>query len=254
MSNPRERVYTGKEIVDILSETTEYSGTPTVASARSARIKFRSYLLKATQNSTLSPFVYKDILRALIVTFGNLHYLDGENKLTRVKSVHGNPERTVAKLSQEDNIILPIVTIHQDGARDDPTKRRFDDVMIQKTEWNQDKQRAERIIGIADVPVKLVFNLNLWCKYLEDMDQLSQALRLRFNPSVILATSVSSSIKAFLISETNKSSTGTGDREDRVLRKSFAIEVEAFIPSPKFKVTSTGRMEKVVSELWISKK
>lgn len=252
MSNPREEVYTGRQIVDILQDVAEYAGTPTSGVGRSARVKFRSYLLEATTNSTLSPFVYKDILRALIVSFGNLHFIDGENKLTRVKSVHGNPERTVAKLSQEDNIILPIITIHQDGAREDNTKRRFDDIIIQKSEWNQDTQRAERIIGVADVPVKLVFNLNLWCKYMEDIDQIAQALRIRFNPSILLQTSISSSIKAFLISETNKSTTSTGDREDRVLRKSFAIEVEAFIPSPKFKITSTGRMDRVVSELWVS--
>ena len=252
MSNPREEVYTGRQIVDVLSDTTEYDGTATSGGGRSARVKFRSYLLEATTNSTLSPFVYKDILRSLIVSFGNLHFIDGENKLTRVKTVHGNPERTIAKLSQEDNIVLPIITVHQDGAREDNAKRRFDDIIIQKSEWNQDIQRAERIIGVADVPVRLLFNLNLWCKYMEDIDQIAQALRLRFNPSILLKTPISNAIKAFLVSETNKSTTATGDREDRGLRKSFSVEVEAFIPSPKFKITSTGRMERVVSELWVS--
>ena len=252
MSNPRENVYTGKQIVDVINETTEYTGTSTSTGGRSARVKFRSYLLEATKNSTLSPFVYKDILRALLVSFGNIHFINGENKLVRVKAVHGNPERTIAKLTQEDNIVLPIITINQEVTKDDVTKRRFDDVIIHKTEWNQDKQRAERIIGVADVPVKMVFNLNLWCKYMEDIDQIAQSLRLKFNPGVLLKTPVSGGIKTFLVSETNKSSTVTGDREDRILRKSFALEVEAFIPSPKFKITSTGRLEKVVSELWIS--
>jgi len=254
MPNPRESVYTGKQILDVLDATTEYSGTSTSSTGRTARAKFRSYLLEATSNSTLSPFVYKDILRALIVSFGNLHFIDGENQLIRVKSVHGNPERTIAKLSQEDNIILPIITIHQDGVKEDKSKRRFDDMIIQRSEWNQDIQRAERIISSADVPVKLIYNVNLWCKYMEDLDQLSQSLRLRFNPSVLLKTPISNAIKAFLVSETSKSSASAGDREDRVLRKSFALEVEAYIPSPQFKITSTGRIEKIVSDLWISKK
>jgi len=86
------------------------------------------------------------------------------------------------------------------------------------------------------------------------LDQLSQSLRLRFNPSVLLKTPISNAIKAFLVSETSKSSASAGDREDRVLRKSFALEVEAYIPSPQFKITSTGRIEKIVSDLWISKK
>ena len=254
MSNPREYVYTGKEIVDILSETTEYTPTSakTLTAGRSSTHKFRSYIVEATKNSTLSPFVYKDILRALIVSFGSMHYVDGENKLIRVKSVHGNPERTISKLTQEDTIILPIITVHQDGAKDDIQKRRYDNIIIQKSEWNQDIQRAERIIGVADVPVKLTFNINLWAKYMEDLDQLSQSIRVRFNPSILLKTPISNSIKAFLTVETNKSSVVTGDREDRILRKSYAVEVEAYIPSPKFKVTSTGRIEKVVNELWIS--
>jgi hypothetical protein len=252
MSNPRERVYTGKEIVDVLSDTTEYPSEKVFPVGRSASHKFRSYITETTKNSTLSPFVYKDILRALIVSFGNMHYVDGENKLIRVKSVHGNPERTIAKITQEDNIVLPIITIHQDGAKDDIQKRRYDNILIQRSEWSEDTQRAERVIGVADVPVKLSFNINLWAKYMEDLDQLSQGIRVMFNPSILLKTPVSSSIKAFLVSETNKSSVVTGDREDRVLRKSYAVDVEAYIPSPKFKVTSTGRIEKVVNELWIS--
>ena len=212
----------------------------------------RSYILEATNNSTLSPFVYKDIVRALLVSFGNIHYLDGNGKLVRIKSAHGNPERTIAKLHEEDTIILPIITINQNGAKGDDKKRRLDDLIIEKTVWNEDIQRGERVIGVADVPVKLNYNLNLWCKYAEDMDQISQGIRVRFNPSVTIKTPVSAAIKTFLMSETNKGNPNYGDREARVLRKSFALEVEAYIPSPKFKVTSTGRVEKIVSELWIS--
>lgn len=254
MSNPRERVYLGQEIVDVLSATTEYDSSGSYVTARTARSKFRSYIVETTKNSTLSPFVYKDIMRALLVSFGNMHYVDGTGKLIRVKSVHGNPERTIAKLHKEDNIILPIITIHQDGAKNHNERRRLDDMIIEKSEWNQDIQRAERIIGVADVPAKLTYNMNLWCKYMEDMDQISQGIRVRFNPSVTLKTPVSASIKSFLMNETNKTTISKGDREARVLRKSFSLEVEAYIPSPKFKITSTGRIDKIVSELWISQK
>tara|TARA_R100001594_G_scaffold146036_1_gene196878 strand:- start:5165 stop:5929 length:765 start_codon:yes stop_codon:yes gene_type:complete len=254
MSNPREQVYLGKEIIDVLTETAEYDVEGSYSVARSAKNIMRSYILEATSNSTLSPFVYKDIMRALLVSFGNMHYVDGNGKLTRIKCVHGNPERTIARLHKEDSIILPIITMHQDGAKGDNTKRRLDDMIIEKTEWNDEIQRAERVIGVADVPVVLNFNVNLWCKYMEDLDQISQAIRTKFNPSVTLKTPVSPSIKSFLVSENIKSTPIYGDREDRVLRKSFAVDVEAYIPSPKFKVTSTGRVEKIVSELWISQK
>lgn len=254
MSNPRESVYTGKHIVDVLEATTEKSGDGSYDSARSARTIMRSYILEATKNSTLSPFVYKDIIRALLVSFGNIHFIDGDGQLIRVKCSHGNPERTIAKLHQEDNIVLPVITIHQDGAKGDDKKRRLDDLIVEKTVWDQDIQRAERVIGVADVPVVLSYNLNLWCKYMEDIDQISQSIRTKFNPSVTLKTPVSPAIKSFLVSESVKGSPNYGDREARVLRKSFSLEVEAYIPSPKFKITSTGRVEKIVSELWISEK
>ena len=146
MSNPREQVYVGKELVDVLRETTEYSVSGTYSTARSARQVMRSYILEATNNSTLSPFVYKDIVRALLVSFGNIHYLDGNGKLVRIKSAHGNPERTIAKLHEEDTIILPIITINQNGAKGDDKKRRLDDLIIEKTVWNEDIQRGERVM------------------------------------------------------------------------------------------------------------
>ena len=252
MSNPRNRVYSGEETVDVLSDNSEIIASGLSTTGRSSRETLMSYIREASNNSTLSPFVYKDIVRALLVSFGNVHYIDGDGELTRIKALHGNPERTIAKLHKEDNIILPIITLHQVGAKTDNTKRRVSDLLVARSIWNQDIQRAERVIGSADVPVSLSFNLNLWCKYMEDMDQISQSLRVLFNPSVDLNTPVSNVIKTFLTSENNKSTINSGDREARVLRKSFILDVEAYIPSPQFKITSTGRIEKLVSEAWIS--
>ena len=248
----REDVYTGKTIAEVLAETTEYAGTTPSIVGRSAYEKFKSFALEATSNSTLSPVVYKELLRAMLVSFGNISYVDGENKLQRVKSIHAAPERTIAKYFQENNIILPVITIQQDSVKDDINKRRYDNILIQRSVWNDDIQRAERVISVADVPVTIQYSMNLWCKYMEDIDQISQSIRGRFNPGVLLKTSISNSIKAFLMSESNKEGASAPDREDRLLRKSFLVEIETYIPSPQFKVTSTGRIEKVVSELWVS--
>ena len=195
----REEVYTGKTIAEVLSETTEYAGTTPSIVGRSAYEKFKAFALEATSNSTLSPLIYKELLRAMIVSFGNMSYVDGENKLQRVKTIHAAPERTIAKYFQENNIILPVITVQQDSVKDDTTKRRYDNILIQRS-----------------------------------------------------VTSVSNSIKAFLVSESNKGGSSAPDREDRLLRKSFMVDIETYIPSPQFKITSTGRIEKVVSELWVS--
>ena len=87
---------------------------------------------------------------------------------------------------------------------------------------------------------------------MEDMDQISQNIRVKFNPSLKLITPFTDNLKVFLKDESTSSTLVDGDREDRLLRKSFAVEAELYIPSPRFKVTSTGRIEKMVSEVWVS--
>jgi hypothetical protein len=100
--------------------------------------------------------------------------------------------------------------------------------------------------------VMISFSVNLWTKYMEDLDQISQSIRLRFNPSLNLRTEFTDSLKVFLEDETNNTAIDVGDREMRLIRKSFTLSTELFIPSPKFTVTSTGRVEKIVSDLWVS--
>ena len=248
----REDVYTGKEIPEVLFSLLENMGEPTTPVGRSPNSIWNSFILEATKNSTLSPFVYKEVIRSLISAFGTVHYLDGENKLTRVKATHSAPERAVAKKFQENTMILPILTVHQSGAKSDEGRRRYDNILIKSSVWNDDIQRAERIISRADVPVNITYSVNLWTKYMEDMDQISQNIRVKFNPSLKLITPFTDNLKVFLKDESTSSTLVDGDREDRLLRKSFAVEAELYIPSPRFKVTSTGRIEEMVSDVWVS--
>tara|TARA_R110001583_G_scaffold11265_1_gene51265 strand:+ start:3282 stop:4040 length:759 start_codon:yes stop_codon:yes gene_type:complete len=252
MSNPRESVYTGKQLLEVAQETVESTSTTTSGHGRSSNAIWKKYISTALKNSTLSPFVYKEVLRSLISTFNNFYYVNGNDELVKIKAIHSAPERAVAKKFQEDNIVLPILTVHQVGAANDVAKRRYNDILIQKSTWDDDKQRAQRIIGTADVPVVLTFSVNLWTKYMEDLDQVSQNIRMKFNPSLAVSTEFTSSLKVYLQDETSNVTIQTGDREDRILRKSFSTQVEFFIPSPKFLVTSTGRIEKIVSNIWVS--
>jgi len=248
----REDVYTGKTIVDVLNQLTEYDGTDTSAVGRSSNTIWKNYISNTIKNSTLSPFVYKEVLRSLIAAFSNLYYVDGTNKLLKIQAIHSAPERAVAKKFQENNIVLPVITVHQTGATNDEAKRRYDNILIQSTKWDEDTQRATRVIGTADVPVNLIFSVNLWAKYMEDLDQISQNIRIKFNPSLNVETSFTSSLKVFLKDESSESTISVGDREDRLLRKSFSLQTEFYIPSPRFLVTSTGRIEKIVSDVWLS--
>ena len=156
------------------------------------------------------------------------------------KCRYGNPERTIARLNEDDNMIVPLITVSQNSIVESEDRRRFSPVIMHTTYWNDQTQRAEWLFSLCDRPVTIQYNINIWCKYMEDMDQLAQQIRLRFNPSIQLNTKFSKDSKAFLASETNNYSLQLGDREDRIIKKTFTAAVETYVRSPKYKVTSTG--------------
>ena len=212
---------------------------------RSANEKLRGYLMEATKKSTLPAKVYKETLRSLIHEFGNLGYIDAEGNFTDVKCFHANPERTIAKLYQDNNIILPVVTVGQTKIDDDPTRRKYKPIIIASKFYNEETARAERVISFVDRPVNISYGVSIWAKYMEDMDQLAEQVRLKFNPSLFFITPYSKDTKAFLTDEANNSDVTAGDREDRLIRKTFTVSVETYIPSPKFRYTSTGKIEEL---------
>jgi len=203
-------------------------------------------LLKQMDKKTVIPTnIYKEIVRFLINQFNNSTYMNNEMETISVKCRYGNPERTIARLKEHDNAILPLLTISQNTIIESPERRKIASLLLNETIWNDEKQRAERVISYCDRPVTIQYNLNIWAKYMEDMDQLAQTVRLAFNPALTLHTNFSKDSQALLDSEVNNYSFALGDREDRILRKSLTISVETYIRSPKFKITSTGEIETV---------
>ncbi len=194
---------------------------------------------------------YKEIVRFLISRFNDLPYFNEANETVLVKCRYGNPERTIAKLKDHDNIIVPLITVSQNNIAEAPTRQRYSGVLQYRTYWDDEKQRAMRIVSLIDRPVTIQYNLNIWCKYMEDMDQLSQKVRAAFNPSIELNTNFSKDSKIFLASETNNYSFAVADKEDRIIRKSFTLSVETYIKSPEYLITSTGQIEdfKIDAEL-----
>jgi len=219
---------------------------------RSASEKLRHYLTEATKKSTLPLKVYKETLRSMIREFAQFGYINGDGVFTEVKCFHANPERTIAKLYQENNIILPVITVGQTKIEDDATRRRYKPLIVASTTYDEKTKRAERVVNFVDRPVNITYVVNLWAKYMEDLDQLAEQVRLKFNPSLPFTTPFSTETKAFLADESNNSDIATADREDRLLRKAFTVSVETYLPSPKFKYTSTGEIEELNVEMDLS--
>ena len=217
------------------------------STGRSSRELFYSTVTDAISKSNYQPTVYKEMLRALISQM-NLRYVDSRGEPIDIKLHHGRQDRAVAKKFQENNIILPYASVFQYNVQNDVDRRRFDSLLVQNTRWNHDTLRAERVLSFPDVPVKLSYLLNVWTRYVSDMDQIAAIIRNKFNPSFELRTPFSTNVTCFLSDETDNSVVEVSDREDRLIRKGFFIEIQTYIPSPKFRVTNTGRIEEIVFE------
>jgi len=51
--------------------------------------------------------------------------------------------------------------------------------------------------------------------------------------------------------EEDISRTDIADKEERLLRKTFTLEVQGYIPSPKFLLTNTGKITNLNTDFWI---
>jgi len=209
----------------------------------------RAKIFKMTQAKSNISFIYRESLRSMIASFNDIGYFDAEDKFVDIKCIHGNSERAVAKLKQENSIILPMLSIAQTVSENDDERRRYESVLVHEKYWDEEKHRAIRILSLAPRPVNISYQLNIWCKYMSDMDQVLEQVRLKFNPEMNVPTKYSTLAKAFLQSEEAMGSMTASDKEDRVIKKTMNIVLRTYIPSPKFLVTSTGEIEEFNIEI-----
>lgn len=210
--------------------------------------KFTKQLYKLTQAQNNISFIYRDSLRAMIAAFSDVGYINSEEKFINTKCIHANAERAVAKLKQENNIILPILSISQTTSDNDQARSKNESLLINEKYWDKDKQRAFRVLSLAPRAVSVNYQLNVWSKYMSDMDQILEQVRLKFNPEMQVPTKYSTLAKAFIHSEDDLGAATAGDKDDRVLKKSINIVFRTYIPNPKFLVTATGKITKLKTE------
>tara|TARA_R110000822_G_scaffold24679_3_gene74996 strand:+ start:21 stop:782 length:762 start_codon:yes stop_codon:yes gene_type:complete len=228
----------------VLTETTTSANFPTVASTgQDPRVWAREKISERTTKANKIPMFYKESLRYIISKLGTLAYLNSEDGLVDVKSIHANPERTIGKLKQDNNIILPIISINQNQSNNADGRRRGAPQIINESFWSEEKQRAVRIISEAPRAVDIEYGINIWSKYKADMDQLCEQIRLLFNPHLVIKNSYTNTALAFIESESDDSTLETTDRQERIIRRTFSIKLEGWIPNPKFIITSTGEIQ-----------
>lgn len=222
--------------------------------ARSSNEIIRELIALSKSNRSNISFVFKELLRSMINNFSGYAIINEKDEVVPIKCIHANPERAIAKLTQEDSLILPIISIHQPKSTRPKERQKFKPLVVAETLWDEKKQRAIRLVSLAPVPVDVEYQINLWCKYKNDLDQVTEQIHYAFNPDLEIITEHANNIKVYLKEETSDSDFVINDREDRLLRRSFVVTAVTYIPSPKFLMTSTGKIEEFNYDLEVTQK
>ena len=206
-------------------------------------VDIRKQIYDMTRAKHNISFIYRESLRSMIASFSDVGYIDSEEKFNDTKCIHANAERAIAKLKQENNIILPILSVGQTTSDNDTSRQRTESLLVNEKYWDTEKNRAFRILSLVPRAINIKYQLNIWTKYMSDMDQILEQIRLKFHPEMQVPTEFSTLAKAYLDSEDDVGQVTVADKEDRVLKKTLNIILRTYIPSPKFLYTSTGKIE-----------
>ena len=194
---------------------------------------------------------YREYTEFILARMKNIYFIDSEDKALQVNAFFANPERAIAKLREDRTLSLPIITVSIDDIDEDIDRRRTDQSLEISTIWDKKAQRALRVISKTSKPINLSFSINIWAKYVEDINQLLENIIKLFNPSLDFTTSHTTHTKAFIDQITDNSVVSVADKEDRVIRKMIVLTAEAYLSFPKYLVTSTGEIEKYNNEVII---
>ena len=189
--------------------------------------------------------VYKESLRQMIATFGNLYYIDGNGNRIKVDCAHGNAERIAGRLKSDNNIVLPFITVSEVDSSRDAKRERYSPLLMHEVHWDNQKRRATRVLSLAPRAVNITYEVNLWCKYKADLDMLRSGIFSLFNPELVVPTNHCKDTRAYIDRERSIGSVIASDTKDRVLQKTIEIVLQTYIPSPKFFFTNTGEISDI---------
>lgn len=193
---------------------------------------------------------YREITKYLLKKVGTAKVIDEEGKVnSSIPTFFANPERAVAKLKEDRNLVLPVISVSIDDIEEDPDRRRTDSLVEISRAWDKTAQRAIRVVSLASKPVKVTFLINFWAKYVEDINQLIEQFQLFFNPGMPIRTSKSNTVLAYITQVSDNSTFAVGDREDRVIRKTVQIALDTYLPNQTYMLTSTGEITSLNADI-----
>ena len=201
------------------------------------------------ENFNLRGF-YREYTEAMLDNLRDLSVVDPEGKVNNdIPVFFANQERAVAKMQEDRNLRLPSVTVGIAATFDAIQRRRPLFNLNLEKKFDPQTRRAVRVISLAPKAITINFNINIWAKYIEDLNQLQELIEAKFQPAMNLKTSFGNSTFAFINYVTNQSALAVADRQDRLIQSSFLIAAEAYLPQHKYILASNGKLKKVVAPI-----
>jgi len=197
------------------------------------------------------PDFYRSFTRRLKELLGDFQVLKGDDTLRTVDIIYANPERAVAKITEQKTTILPLLSLQFEGVAVDTARQRPLPVLVEKSFWDAQRQRAVRYMALAPLATTLSFGINIWGKYVEEVNQLTEQVMLKFRPNMPVDVREDEIYQAFIQDVSEASDLVVSDQEDRLVKRTVRFEVQSYIPSQVFRFTNTSEIKTMNYELYV---
>jgi len=183
---------------------------------------------------------YRATSKRLLSLFSDAQIIGEDNEIHPVSVWYANYERAIAKIFESRNLTLPCMTLAIADTEQDMDRRRPNFDVEFWTVHDEKRRRHIRVASLAPQAVNVSYQINLWSRYVEDMNQLLEYVLNKFHPFLRVETDFMTDACAFVTSISDNSQLDAPDEEDRVVRKIVTFTVETYLPSRKYQIQSNG--------------
>ena len=194
---------------------------------------------------------FRATTKRLLSLFSDAQILGEDLEVYSVPIWYSNYERAIAKLFDDRTTLIPAMTIAISDTEEDNERRRPNFDIEFWTIRNTKTKRFTRVASLAPKAVKVSYQLHLWTRYVEDMNQLIEYVMNKFHPHIRVETDFNTNACAFLAAVSDNSVITAPDREDRIIKKTVTFDVETYLPARQYMIQSNGAITEMNYEVEI---
>lgn len=183
---------------------------------------------------------YRSTSKELLSQFSDAQILGEDLEVQPVSISYSNYERAIAKLFKTRNLTLPMMTLAIADTAQAPDRRRPNYNVELWTIKDERKRRYTRVASLAPIAVNVTYQLHLWSRYVEDMNQLLEYVMQKFRPHLRVETNFNTDARAFITAVSDNSTLAVPNREDRIIRKTITFDVQTYMPTRQYMIQSNG--------------